>query len=188
MLDTTYQYLADRGYARGEAKANTGAIASACIAKMLERTVGTTELEEITDKALLPAELRDLVLGTPDDEEIEGDLDALITRVVAANGPIQTRLENGFVLCSARIQRIVGTRNGDDPETVTRTARFLSDTPDVIEKFWCAPQDERAVAAVKGSKSRWELAVKRHPEMEARRQDYLPKLEQRLRLELEVGA
>ena len=186
MLDTTYQYLADRGFARGEAKANTNAIADACIATLLERTVQTTGLDEITDRGLLAAELRDLVLGTPDDEEIEGDLDALITRLTAATGPVQNRLENGYVLCSARIQRMFGS-NGDT-ETVTRTARFLSDNPDVIESFWCTPQVDRAVKAAQGAKGRWDLAVKRHPEMDARRRAYLPKVNERLQLALEVGA
>jgi hypothetical protein len=186
MLDTTYQYLSDRGFARGEAKANTGAIADACIAKMLERPVETTGLDEITEKGLLAAELRDLILGTPDDEEVEDDLDALVTRMTAANGPIQNRLENGYVLCSARIQRTLGS-NGDT-ETVSRTARFLSDSPDVIEAFWCAPQADRAVKAALGVKGRWDLAVQRHPEMATRRKAYLSKTQQRLQLELEVGA
>lgn len=185
MLDMTYQYLADRGFARGEAKANTGAIADACIAKMLERTVDTTELDEITDKGLLSAELRELVLGTPDDEEVEGDLDALMSRIVAANGPIQNRLENGYVLCSARIQRSL---DGNGGEKVSRSAKFLSDDADVIEAFWCAPQAERAVKAALGVKSRWELAVQRHPEMATRRKAYLSKTQQRLQLELEIGA
>jgi hypothetical protein len=185
MLDMTYQYLADRGFARGEAKANTGALADAGIAKMLERTVDTTELDEITEKGLLPAELRELILGTPDDEDVENDLDALFSRLTAANGPIQGRLENGYVLCSARIQRTLV--NGDD-ETVTRTARFLSDKTDVIEMFWCAPQADRAVRATLGLKDRWELAVQRHPEMASRRQLYLSKTQQRLALELETGS
>ena len=186
MLDTTYQYLADLGFARGEAKANTGALADACIAKMLERTVDTTGLEEVTDKGLLNPELRDLILGTPDDEDTEADLNALISRLTSANGPIQGRLENGYVLCSARIQRTLGSDG--DAETVTRTARFLSANPDVIEAFWCAPQADRAVKAAVGVKSRWELAVQRHPEMATRRQQYLTKTQQRLQLELDVGA
>jgi hypothetical protein len=188
MQTGTFQYLADRGYARGEARANTDALASACIEKMLGRLVETTNAEEIQERGLLASELRELVLGTPDDEEIEADLDDLITRITTAEGKLQNKLENGFVLCSARVQRTIANGNGDEPTVVSRTARFLTDKPDVIEAFYIAPQHDITVKKAKGLKGRWERVVGRHPEMAQRRQAYLSRTQQRLELELEVQA
>lgn len=184
MQDVTYQYLADRGFARGEARANTGALADACIAKMLERVVTTTDVREVQGKGLLASELRELVLGVPDDDEIETDLDGLVARILSPEGTIQNRLENGLNLCSARVNRVLMRTNGNESETVTRLARFLSDVPDVIEAFYLLPQHDAAVRTVQGLNGRWERAISRHPEMAARRQAFISKTAQRLALEL----
>ena len=183
MLDSTYQYLTDHGFARGEARANTGAIADACIAKMLERTVEAVDVDEITDKGLLATELRELVLGAPDDDDIEADLDDLVTRMTSPEGTVQHRLENGFVLCSARVNRNLPA-NGGEATTVKRAVRFLSETDDVIQTFYCTPQFDAAVKKVEGVNRRWDLVVHRRPTMASRRQTFLNKAQQRLALEL----
>lgn len=183
-----YEYLADRGFSRGDAKINRPALADACIAKMLERIVETDQATEFQEKGLIASELRDLILGVPDDEEVEIELDALIAGLTAPMGLVQKRLTDGIVLCSARVKRELPGNGNGDLTAVSRVARFLSDNPDVIEKFFLLSQHEAIVKKAEGLNDRWNLAQGRQPALKDRRRNLIDKTQQRLQLAMEVGA
>lgn len=183
--DQTIEYLAERGYSRGDQKINRPALADACIARMLERVVETAEPREYVEKGLLASELRDLVLGVPDDEEVEIELDGLIAALTTPKGPVQKRLSDGMVLCSARIKRANGDSDGEGP---SRVARFLSENPDVIEAFFILPAHEATVKKAEDVSDRWDLAIARQPVLESRRRGLIDKTHERLQLALAVGA
>jgi hypothetical protein len=187
--DQTIEYLAERGFSRGDARINRPALADACIAKMLERIVGTDQPTEFQEKGLIASELRDLVLGVPEDEEVEVELDGIIAGLTAPMGLVQKRLSDGVMLCSARVNRVLSSNGDEDePTMVSRVARFLSDNPDVTEKFFILPAHEGLVKKGEGLKDRWDLAEKRQPALAARRRNLIDKTQQRLQLALEVGA
>lgn len=186
--DQTIEYLTERGFSRGDAKINRPALADACIAKMLERIVGTPEPAEFQGKGLLASELRELVLGVPDEDDVEVELDGLIATLTSPMGLVQKRLSDGVMLCSARVKRQLPGDNGDEPTIVSRVARFLSDNDDVVEKFYILPAHERLVKTGEGVNDRWNLAVQRRPALASRRRNLIDKTQQRLQLAMEVGA
>jgi hypothetical protein len=188
MLTETYEHLADAGYMKDDEKVDRAAIAQAVIATLTANVVQNNDLGEVQAKAMTPAELRSAILGQPANEDVEAELDALITNLtsIGSKGRVQNALENGYVLLSAPVTRTIV--NGDTQSTMKRNGRFLTEDPDLIEQFFLQKQVDRIEGGVQEAKRRNELAVRRQPALGARLQPMIQKLHTYVALELPAGS
>jgi len=188
MLNETYDHLTARGFMRGEEKIDRAAIAQAIAKALLANPVLTSDLSEVQAKAMTAGEIRYQVLGQPADEEVEAELDALVTALtgVGTKGKVQNALENGFVLLSAPVTRRIV--NGDAESTMKRNGRFVTEDLDLIETLWLEKQMQRIEGGVQEEKRRQEMAVQRQPQLQARLQPLVQKLHTYVALELPAGS
>jgi hypothetical protein len=184
MLPETLSHLREHGLVRGD-QADRVVIAERCRDELLKKPVADDDQAEIQEKALIVPELRYTLLGEAEDEEVERELDLLVTPLVGGNGLVQKHLENGFVLCAAPVTRKL-THNGEGSITVKRRGRFVTENPDLIERYFWTPAAERLSAAMEAVKNRLELASQRQPLLMARQQPLILKMHERLALELPV--
>jgi hypothetical protein len=98
---------------------------------------------EIADKALSVNEIRAHILGDAEDEETNAQLNQLITACVGigTKGKVQKALENGYVLCTTRVHRVI--EQGEAPRSVP--VRFVSGDADLVDRFNTQPQVTTAV-------------------------------------------
>lgn len=186
MLPEVLNHLREHGLVRGD-QADRVEIAKRCRDMLLQHPVANADEAEIQEKALIVPELRYTLLGEAESEEVERELDLLVTPLVGGNGLVQRNLENGFVLCAAPVSRKLA-HNGEGSITVKRRGRFVTENPDLIERFFWEPGAARLSAAMAAVKDRLELASKRQPLLLERQQPLILKMHERLALELPVNA
>src|SRR5262245_38640484 len=185
MLPETMSHLREHGFARGD-QADRVALADRCRELLLQNPVDSADPEEIQDKAQIVAELRYTILGEPHNEEVEKELDLLITPLLGGNGLVQKSLENGYVLCAAQVTRRLD-HNGHGSITIRRRGRFVSSNADAIEQHFWNPALSRMSAAIEMVKERIELGTRRQPELEQRRKPMVEKAHEKMQLELPTG-
>ena len=182
MLPETLNHLREHGFVRGD-QADRAQLADRCRELLLAKPVGSADEAEIQEKAIIVAELRYSLLGEAANEDVERELDLLITPLVGGNGLVQKGLENGYVLCAAQVTRKLGN-NGDGTITIKRRGRFVSSDPAAIEQYFWAPAMQRLSSAMETVKSRLELGTRRQPELAARQQPTIAKAHEQMTLEL----
>lgn len=182
MLPETLSHLREHGYVRGD-QADRAKLAEGCRDLLIGKPVGSADEAEIQEKALIVAELRYTLLGEAENEDVERDLDLLITPLVGAGGIVQKSLENGYVLCAAQVTRKL-SHNGDGMITIKRRGRFVSDNPDAIELYFWQPAMARLSSGMETVKGRLELGTRRQPALATRQQPAIAKMHEKMQLEL----
>jgi hypothetical protein len=182
MLPETLSQLREHGLVRGD-QADRVEIADRCREQLLAKPVAAAEEAEIQEKALIVAEMRYTLLGEAANEDVERELDLLITPLVGGNGLVQKSLENGYVLCAAQVTRKL-SRNGEGSITIKRRGRFVTENPDLIEQYFWTPAAARLSSAMETVKDRLELASRRQPLLTARQQPLILKMHEQIALEL----
>jgi hypothetical protein len=137
-------------------------------------------VDEVEAKAATVIGLRADILGTSGDEDIDRELNYLVGDLLstAPAGRLQKALENGYVLCSTRVTRIL--EEGGEP--VSKSARFMSDNPDVIERYSWEPAVSRAVKATERATATVEMTTRRVPLLASRRPVLARKAQEQLAL------
>jgi hypothetical protein len=189
MLSGTISHLDSRGYLRASSRANRPAIADAIIVMLGDRIVESDSLDEIQSKVPTVAEIRDEILGTTGDEDVDRELQTLVTGLLSVEGLVQQRLadRNGhtgdrFVLCASKV-----TREIDGDEGVQRSGRFISANPDVVYRHVYQPSMDKSVNDAERSIRIFDLCVGRIPSLEDRRTALIGTAKQRLALTLDTG-
>jgi hypothetical protein len=181
MLPETVELLRSRGFLRGEETADRSKIAVACHALVFERPFEATE-QEIQEKALLVPDFRFRLFGDVDGE-VEAELNGILGPLTGPKGPVQFLMENGYVLCSAPVERQLS--NGDGGTiTITRQGRFVTMNPDLIVRYFWQPAHERIITTVKGLNERFEIGIKRQPALAAQKPAMIGKTYDWLALEM----
>jgi len=183
MLTETYNHLKDHGYARGEEQVDRAKLADACRDLLLEQPVATAEDTEIQDKGLIVSELRFRLLGEAGSEDVERELDAILGPLTGPSGAVQAKLENGYVLCSAPVTRKL-SNNGEGTITLKRAARFVTENADLIERYYWLPAQARIMQAVAGLNHRFELSIRRRPELAVRKPVLVGNVHMQFQLEM----
>lgn len=186
MLDATIDHLAERGFIRGE-KVWTAGIVEQLRAILLDRPVGSTDAQEVQEKARTKTDLRLAVLGSSDEDEVDGELDALVGRLltVGPKGPVQRSFENGYVLCPASLMRQV--IEGEPPIKV-RGARFATDRADVVETFLETSVREALVRKAASYNEILEMTGRRIPALATRRPVLARRSQEQLALAIPLEA
>lgn len=155
---------------------------------LANRPVENDDDGEIQEKAVIDAELRYQVVGTPDSEESGAELDHLFGQLAAPEGYIQRCLTDGLVLCSATVTRKL-SNNGNDVATasIRRKGRFTTTNPDLIERSIWVPSLNGMVNAGVRAERRIGLTISRQPLLADRRRTAIDGAYERLRLELPSG-
>jgi len=140
MQDATRDHLAARNMLR-DGRVDWDSLVEATRVLLLERLV--TSEDEIASKALAVMEIREQVLGTAGDDETNAQLNQLITSVVGigVKGRLQKALENGHVLCTTRVHKVL--EEGAAPTSTP--VRFVSGDADLVDRFNTQPQVTSAV-------------------------------------------
>jgi hypothetical protein len=173
MLSATLKVLAEAGYMKGEERIDRRKIAVDCRNLLLERPIDEVDLELIEQQAMTVGELRaKLFTANGDHEEVEKDLDALVSQVVAGDGKVQELLDEApgdkFVLCSKRVTRQMVDMNGTVTMTLKRAGKFVSRNPEVIDSFYWREALSRYERSTQTLKKRISLGERRQPELAAR--------------------
>jgi hypothetical protein len=176
MLPATQQYLAERDFVQGT-RINRLAIAQAC-ANLLASDPVTMD-DEIQAKAKIVAEIRHAILGDPGDPEVAIELDTLISGLTGMNSATQGKLENGYVLCSARVKREL-SNNGHGTVPVSRAGRFVTSTPDLIVAFYWVPQRNKLVHDAEMLSDRVDIGTRRQPQLGEHRRPLLTEARDRV--------
>ena len=184
MLPETVDHLKSRDLLLGD-RINRDRLADDCVAVLVERPVDSSDMNEIDQKALIVAEVRHRVLGNGQSEEVERELDDIVTSLLGADGKVQGKLENGYVLCAAQVTRSLG-HNGASI-SIRRRGRFVTSDADAIEEFYWNPAAARLASSMKAVAKRLEIGVKRQPALEARKPLLIGKAHQQIHLELPAG-
>jgi hypothetical protein len=179
VLSSTIALFREHGHVRGEEQLDRKSAAKSAALIYQEKPVDTTDFEVITANTLLTPELSTAMFGEIDDEETEAEVYGVLRDLNQASGPVQDALENGLVLCSARI-----TRRYEGGVTVKSTGRFVSSNPDVVERYFEQPSADRWVGGAATTKARFELAERRVPELAGRRQAIIAAAYEKMQLEL----
>jgi hypothetical protein len=179
LLESTLSLFREHGFVRGEEQVDRQAAAASAAGIFKEKPVASIDFEEITAKTLLTPELSTAMFGDIDDEDTEAEVCGILRDLTQAGGLVQDKLEDGLVLCSARI-----TRRYEGGVTVKSTGRFVSSNPEVVEQYYEQPAANRAVKSMATLKSRFELAERRVPELAQRRQAILAATYREMRREL----
>jgi hypothetical protein len=184
MLPETVELLRSRGFLRGEDQVDRDALAVACLGLLTERPVQMKD--EIQERAQIVPDLRFKLFGDAG-EEVERELNAILGPLTGPKGHVQTKLENGYVLCSAPVSRKL-SNNGEGTITLTRQGRFVTTSSDLIEEFFWQPAYERIMATVNGLNARFELGIRRQPQLAARKQPMVGKVHEQLAIEMPRNA
>jgi len=133
---------------------------------LLDRIVNSED--EIADKAMSVTQIRLEVLGDAHDDDTNAQLNQLVNGVVgiATKGRLQKSLENGYVLCSVRVDKV--------------PVRFISGDADLVDRFNTQPQvtsavrrTEAAYAAINQNTRRVALLTPRKPLLLQKAQEQL---------------
>jgi hypothetical protein len=140
MQDAIRDHLARMNMLR-DGRVNWNSLVEAVRVLLADRIVSSEE--EIAGNALSVKEIRGEVLGDTGDDELNAELNQLVTNVVgiSTKGRLQKALENGYVLCSTRVHKIV--TEGGPPTSVP--VRFISGDADLVDRFNTQPQVDSAV-------------------------------------------
>jgi len=134
--------------------------------------------EEIASKALAIKEIREQVLGSAGDDETNAQLNQLVTSVVGigTKGKLQKALENGYVLCTTRIHKVLA--EGEAPTSVP--VRFISGDADLVDRFNTQPQVTAAVHRTEAAHAAIMQNTKRVALLAPRKQLLLQKAQEQL--------
>jgi len=179
LLESTIALFRDAGHVRGEEQVDRKSAASAIAEIFKAKPVTSTDFDEITTKTLLTPELSTQMFGDIVDEETEAEVHSILRDLIQASGQVQDALEDGLVLCSARV-----TRRYEGGVTVKSVGRFVSSDADVVEQYYEQPSANRAIKGMATLKNRFELAERRIPALAQRRKAILAATYQQMQLEL----
>ena len=180
-LPKTVKVLREHGYLRAKGRPDRAKLADDCHRLVFEQVVEAGE-EEIVAKGLWVADFVHKLFGEVEDV-VAAELRAIVGPLAGPEGLVQEKMENGYLLCSAPVTRTLSD-NGDSPTPVTRQAKFVTMNHDLIERYYELPAVERIVQAARTSQRRHALAVRRQPELEARRRPMVERAYERLELEM----
>jgi hypothetical protein len=177
---------------KGEERINRDRLGDHVVKLLLQQPVEAADEAEIARKAKTVAELRHALFnGTAYNEDVEKELDVLISQITAGDGKVQDKLDTEgdgkFVLCSKRVTRQVLGENGSPTMTLTRAGKFISLDPDVIDRFYYAEAMARLTGSVRKVRLRMDKAERRQPLMAARRPILTRNAHDVVQLELPVG-
>lgn len=185
MLEQSFQHLEGRGFVR-EGRVWKDGLIEQLREILVAKPVTSTAMEEVAGKAQTVAELRDAVVGSSGDDDVDRDLNAQIGSLLSIrdNGRVQKALENGYVLCTARVPRQIV--EGEQPKA--KPARFVSSDANVIEQYAQVVLLDRAVKATKNAEARGEMAIRRVPELAGRRPALVRGYHEQLAIALPIPA
>jgi hypothetical protein len=140
MQDATRDHLARMNMLR-DGRVNWNSLVEAVRVLLVGRIVSTED--EIIGNALSVKEMRETVLGDAGDDETNAQLNQLVTSIVGIGkkGRLQKALENGYVLCTTRVHKVIA--EGEAPTSVP--VRFVSGDADLVDRFNTQPQVTSAV-------------------------------------------
>jgi hypothetical protein len=158
MQPATRDHLAQQNMLGTDGRINWTDLVTATKELLGDGRVVATETE-ILDKAMSVNEIRTHVLGDAGDDETNAQLNQLVTAVVGigTKSRLQKALENGYVLCSTRVQKVV--IEGEAPKSVP--VRFISGDADLVDQFNTQPQITSAVNRTKSAHAAIEQNTKR---------------------------
>lgn len=141
MLDAIRDHLARQNMLSKDGRVDWDSLVEAIRVLLLDHIVGTED--EIVNKALSVKEIREQVLNDAGDDETNAQLNQLVTNAVGigVKGRLQKALDNGHVLCTTRIHRVIVP--GAAPTSVP--VRFVSGDADLVDRFNTQPQVTTAV-------------------------------------------
>jgi len=112
----------------------------------------------------------------------------LIGQLTSPLGAVQTQaLEDGKMLCSRRVAWPVGEVDGV-PTTVSRTIRFLTSNPNVVEDTIVFAATERVITSANRARVVLDTAIGRIPALAARRGPILGELKSRFEDQLALSS
>ncbi len=122
--------------------------------------VQTSDDEHVRQRAATIPELTVFAFGA--DHE---DLRYLVAQLTSMDGKVQQRLNNGYVLCAARVRRVIGDVDGQ-PVMANFTCRFVTDSVDVLKTYLLDPYLSRTDSYFANMFARLKLAVDRVPALQ----------------------
>jgi hypothetical protein len=186
MLSATLQLLREREFVRGEDTVDRRAMAARIAEILSTRLVQSADEDEVQAKALLVPEISFQLLGEVEDEDVDEELVQLVRALVGAEGYVQAALEDGRVLCSARVSRRYD--NGNGGVTIRKAGRFVSDSPEAIELYYEKAATAAIVRAAMTAQRRMEIAERRQPALGERRRALVDEARKGMRAALPVKA
>lgn len=186
MLPETLEVLREHGFLRGD-QTDTDKLADSLCGLLTAKPVGSNNLEEIQEKAIIVSELRYQLFGAAADDDVEEDLDGLLQRLLGGTGRVQDALENGYVLCAASVTRKLSQNGGEETIPIKRRGRFVTDNAEVIEQYFLSPQSVRVRKAAAGLHHKLELSIRRQPQLTGRRREIVAATHEGVQLELPVS-
>jgi hypothetical protein len=170
LSETTFEVLRSAGYLNdGDTIARTR-FADGCNGVLADREVQTDE--QIPELGLIVAELTQQMFGSVEPaSDTAAELREIIGQLTGPGGLCQDRLDqNGgeLVLCSKVVERTY--TNGNGSITIRRPARFVTKSPDLIERYYWLPGRERAIKSFANLNDRLDLGIARVPALAARKQ------------------
>jgi hypothetical protein len=176
---------------KGEERINRDRLSDDVVKLLLEQPVDVADEAEIARKAKTVAEIRHALFNGSMGEDVEKELDVLIGQIAAGDGKVQEKLdtvgEGRFVLCSKRITRQVLSMNGEQTMTLTRSGKFVSHDPDVIDRFYYTEAMARLTSSARKVRNRLDRGEKRQPLLASRREALTQQAHDEIQLALPIG-
>jgi hypothetical protein len=183
MLPETITHLRDRGYLKlkgSEDVVDRTALAERCLRELSVNPV--SEREQIQENALLVSELRGKLFGRVPNEDVQAELDGLISPLTGPGGMVQHALDDGLVLCTATVTRTF--ENDEGSITIKKPGRFITANAELVFDFFWMPGRNRLINTAASLNDRIALGIKRVPELANRRQAIVAQAHEQVQLEL----
>ena len=185
MLELTFQHLEEHGFVRDNKVWRKGLVEQ--IRELLLRDpVTTTNPDEINTKARTTPEIRQVILGESGTDEVDRELNTMIGQflTISTKGYVQKALANGYALCAAKVPRQLI----DGEPAKQKWARFVSETPDVVETYAQAVMLDKAVKLTAAANELTVELGRRIPALAARRPTLYRGYHEQLAMALPVEA
>jgi hypothetical protein len=183
MLPQTIDLLREHDFIRGEESVNRDALADALIELLVADPVG--EEAEIQPKALIIPEFRYRLFGSADVDDIENveeEIDSVLTPLLGGEGKVQQKLRGQLVLCSAPVTRRLS--NDGAAIVLKKTGRFVTADPDLMVQYYWGPAKRTLERQAAKLNYRIELSGKRQPLVAPRRAEIVTETYIQLRIQL----
>lgn len=154
--------LREKGFLTPNDRVRRGELADDLTARLKEHHVVTSiDADHFRQAARTLDELTVDTFGV-----LDSDLRYIVAQLTAPSykGPVQERLNDGLVLCSHPVPRLVGNGDGQPIER-TFPARFVSSSVEVLRNFFLNPKLAQVESMATNLRATIDLAVQRVPEL-----------------------
>ncbi len=162
-----------KGFLHPSGRIRRGDIADKLAERLREHhVVQSTDDVHMRERAATLQELTVAIFGA-DNEELR----YLVSQLTAPghDGAVQRKLNNGYVLCAARVPRVVGDVDGQ-PIMSKFVCRFVADSPEVLKTYLLDPVLERTDRYVSNITALVRMAVERVPALQPAAQQWAAEL------------